>query len=201
MLLVKFKFPLRKGLSSFIYLSLILGLFLAAIGSNSISKKLESLRNPLKAMSGRIEVLQDAPSIIADFPVFGTGLGTFHDIFPKYKTFKSLVYRFAHNEPLQLVIETGFLGFILVAVFLALYLNTIFIVWIKRHYPYAVCISLGCVVGLISVGLHSFFEFMLHVPAVTILFFVNLAVAFRSVHMGRKQGELPVPSWSFNLKK
>ncbi|MCX5709956.1 MAG: O-antigen ligase family protein, partial [Candidatus Omnitrophica bacterium] len=116
--LFRLKRPLKKGLIVGLAFILVLGLFLAAIGTETVTKRLDTLRNPLKAMTGRAEVLQNSPPIIADFPVFGTGFNTFGDIFRKYEVVKANVLRFAHNEPLQLIIETGFIGFLLVFCFL-----------------------------------------------------------------------------------
>lgn len=195
------KRPLKKGLIAVLGMLLVLSLFLAAIGTGSITKRLATLQDPLKAMSGRVEVLRDAPKLIADFPLLGTGLGTFIDIFSKYKTFESKTYRFAHNEPLQLIAETGISGFLLVFIFLILYFMRISGLWLKRRNPYAIYITLGCFIGLISVGMHSFFEFMLHVPAVTLLFFIILALMFRAIYTKDQQDALPVPQRNLTLNK
>ena len=199
--LLRLKHRLKKGLMAIVSLGFLLSLFLAAIGAGSITKRLETLQNPLKAMAGRTEVLKDAPKMIADFPVFGTGFGTFIDIFPKYKTFESKTYRFAHNEPLQLAVETGILGFLLFFTFLLLYSKDVFSLWLKRRNPFAVYITLACFIGLISVSLHSFIEFMFHVPAVALLFLIILALMFRVVYIKEEQSALPVPQRVFILSK
>jgi O-antigen ligase len=201
LVLLKLKHSLKKGLIVFVFLGFLLSLFLAAIGVGSITKRLETLQNPLKAMTGRVEVLKDAPRIASDFPVFGTGLGTFIDIFPKYQTFESKTYRFAHNEPLQLIVESGILGFLLFFTFLLFYCKDILKLWLKRRNPFAVYNTLGCLIGLISVTLHSLFEFMFHVPAVSLLFFLLLALMFRTVYMKEQQQVLPVPQFGFMLSK
>jgi len=199
--LFKLKKPLKKGLIAILALVLMLGLFLAAIGTEPVAKRLDTLRNPLKAMTGRVEVLQNSPAIIADFPVFGTGFNTFGDIFRKYEVVKANVLRYAHNEPLQLLIETGFIGFLLVFCFLLFYFRHVLAAWLKRRHPYAVYITLGCIIGLVSASLHSFFDFFFHIPAVALLFLIILALMFRVVYTKGSQSILLAPEKEFTLRR
>jgi len=198
--LLQVKLPSKKGLTTVIVLIIVLGLFIAAIGVGEVTKRLQTLSDPFKAMTGRIEVLNDAPRLIKDFPLFGTGLGTFIDIFQKYKTFPGeAVYRFSHNEPLQLLAESGVIGFALIFLFLLLFFKSMLTVWLKRHDPFSVYLSLGCFIGLLSISLHSFFDFMFHVPANALLFFIILALTVRVVYYKDRQAELPLPRIEFNI--
>jgi len=199
--LFRLKRPLKKGLIAMLALVLMLGLFLAAIGTGAVTKRLDTLRNPLKAMTGRVEVLQNSPAIIADFPVLGTGFNAFGDIFRKYEVVKANVLRYAHNEPLQLLIETGFIGLLLVLCFLLFYFRHVLSVWLRRKHPYPVYITLGCITGLVSVSLHSFFDFFFHIPAVALLFFIILAFMFRVAYAKGSQSIIVVPEKEFALKR
>ena len=198
-LLLRLKRRIRTGLILVIGPAILAGIFLSIIGFSAISYRLKTVLSPFQALSGRIEVLKDGPRIIADFPVFGTGLGTFSEIYQKYKTFApEFTYKFAHNEPLQLMIETGILGFLLVIVYLVLYLKDIVACWFKRRHPFAVYLTLGFGIGIFAVGFHSFFDFVFHVPAINILFFTLLALARRSVYLKDQQELLPVPAHEFD---
>jgi len=55
-----------------------------------------------------------------DFPVTGTGIGTFSSIFPKYRTYewKGDFLRYAHCDYLQLISETGIIGALFILGFL-----------------------------------------------------------------------------------
>ncbi len=63
---------------------------------------------------------KDTIKIVRDFPLTGTGFGTFSSIFPKYRTHqwngKFLFY--THCDYLQLISETGIIGFIFIIAFL-----------------------------------------------------------------------------------
>jgi O-antigen ligase len=59
---------------------------------------------------GRLAAYQSAFRIIADYPWFGTGLGTFTSIFPAYRSADiSIVgiWPVAHSTPLELAVELG----------------------------------------------------------------------------------------------
>ncbi len=68
---------------------------------------------------------RDTIEMIKDFPLTGTGLGTFCHLFPKYRTFPlSLGFlRYAHNDYLQFAAETGVAGCLFISIFMILYLK------------------------------------------------------------------------------
>jgi O-antigen ligase len=63
---------------------------------------------------------RDTIKVINDFPVFGTGLGTFSSAFAQYRDFiyEDRLLRFAHNDYLQLLSEMGALGGLFLVYFL-----------------------------------------------------------------------------------
>lgn len=73
----------------------------------------------------RPHMWKDTINLIKDFPVFGTGLGTYFTIYLKYRTFPAhyglLIY--AHNDYLQLVAEMGVIGLAFIMAFLLWYFN------------------------------------------------------------------------------
>jgi hypothetical protein len=71
----------------------------------------------------RPHMWKDTFNLIKDYPVFGTGLGTYVSAFTKYRTFPAhyglLIY--AHNDYLQLIAEVGIFGVVFIVGFLAWY--------------------------------------------------------------------------------
>jgi O-antigen ligase len=61
----------------------------------------------------------DTINVVKDFPVTGTGFGTFQSIFPKYRTHEwgGKILLYAHCDYLQLVSETGIIGIFFIVVF------------------------------------------------------------------------------------
>lgn len=68
----------------------------------------------------RLPLWIDTLRMYRDFPLFGVGLGTFSYVYPLYKTHGgSLAFTHAENDYLQLLVETGAVGFLLVLWFFA----------------------------------------------------------------------------------
>jgi len=110
--------------------------------------------------------------IIKDFPLLGSGLGTFAQIFPMYRSFPILgLVTHAENDFLQLASETGLVGIgILFILFIFLLMKAI--VGIRslssgepRRY-----IAIGAMVGILGLMLHSLVERNIQVPANAFLY-------------------------------
>ncbi len=118
----------------------------------------------------RTLVWKDSLKIIKDFPLFGTGLGTFGYVYPLYKKYMEgpLVYTYAHNDYLQLIVETGALGFLSLITALTLFLfsssrNLSRLPQKENHFRFF--LSLGALSGIVSLLVHSLADFNLHIPS------------------------------------
>jgi len=200
--LLNIKRPLKQTIAIAVILILFFSLFVGMVGLEPLMLRMNSLSNPLGVYSSRLEIVKDSFEIFKDFPLWGTGLGTFSEIAQKYKmTNWQVTYVFSHNEPLQLLVEVGFIGFLLFFIFLFNFLKNIFSMYLKRHSPFAVYTTLGCLTGCFSMISLSFFDFMFHVPANSILFFIILALACRVAYIKEPQDLLPVPKSEFILPR
>lgn len=200
MLLLRLKKPVRKWLMIMIGLFVSIGISLALIGTGSIAMRLKTLLSPFAAYEPRFTLLIDSLNIVRDFFLCGTGLGTFGEIIQKYNTSDLQVsWFFAHNEPVNLLVESGFIGFLFITAFAVLFMRHIFSVIFKRSDPSVIYMTLGVICGIISITLHSFFDFVFHIPANGILFAFILALAYRSAYMKEPQEALPLPQVKFNL--
>ena len=67
-----------------------------------------------RSLQARLEFWKDTISAIKHFPVFGSGIGVFPFIYPQYSTITYVHGRLinhAHNDYLELMLETGLIGF------------------------------------------------------------------------------------------
>ncbi len=103
-------------------LLVLLIFFLTAFTYFGWDQLLERLHPTGKATPHRLRVWSDSLRIVRDYPVLGTGLGTFALVYNpeehglgRYKSFSTrYAYPFAENDYLQLAVETGTVGLILV---------------------------------------------------------------------------------------
>ncbi len=136
------------------------------IGLNPVFKRFSQITNTMEVEGSRSHIWKDTSNLIKEFPVLGTGLGTYEYAFPKYKTIKrQLLYDHAHNDYLELISNTGFAGFIIIIAGGAYYLIMVTRLFIRRRDPFVRGITIGCLGGISYIILHSLTDFNLQIPA------------------------------------
>jgi O-antigen ligase len=128
--------------------------------------------------------------IFQDFPLLGSGLGTFAQIFPMYRSFHfdGLVTH-AENDFLQLASETGLIGtsLLFILFIFLLYQASSGIRSLSPREPQRY-IALGGLVGILALMLHSVVERNIQVPANAFLFtflwalILRIGIASRTAH-------------------
>ena len=124
------------------------------------------------ALSNRIPMWWDGVLAFKDFPIFGTGYGTFEYVEPLHRTFADdyvMFFDHAHNDYLEAAVEGGVfrlcaalcaIGFVYVAGIRALR---------KLGGQRGADLVLGALFGFTTIFVHSFGEFGLFTPAITVL--------------------------------
>jgi O-antigen ligase len=134
----------------------------------------------------RLLVWSASLTAFADFPVFGTGLGTFQHVFPIYKPDGiEMFYQHAHNDYIEILLEFGIIGVLLVTLFLGFAGKYILTIRWRGREKY---LKAAFVASLVSMGVFSLFDFNLHVPSNAILlsFILGLAVAMSRLEQHRR---------------
>jgi len=141
----------------------------------------------------RFPLWKNALALVKEFPVLGSGLGTFNDVFLRYRPTEMPQDRqavHAHNDYLELLIEMGIPGLLI-----ALWAIFRFFRYVLRGYfehgdPVLVSLTLGGLTSCAAILIHSFFDFNLHIPANALLFFIVLAMTIVTVQlMARGHGK------------
>ena len=114
----------------------------------------------------------DTIKILKDFPFFGSGLGTFAQVFPMYRSFHIQGYvTHADNDFLQFISDVGPLGFgmLLIAFifFLSKAVSGIRSISLAESQRY---IALGSLVSIFALMFHSLIERNLQIPSNAFLF-------------------------------
>lgn len=117
------------------------------------------------SVSARADYWRGAVAIARDFPVLGTGPGTFGSIYPKYKTGNSEEAQLVHNNYLQMWCDSGVAGFV---AFAGLWLVALGLIRRQQGDPIAVAIA----AGLAGWVVHGLVDFDLYVPGVALPAFI-----------------------------
>jgi len=139
-------------------------------------------------IAGRMSHYIPALDLVWTYPLMGTGIGSFITSFAQVKPFVFANYTIfnAHNDPLQLLVEMGLIGF-LFAVIIPLLIGGKWIIQIlqklsdipRRNFYLFLGLS-GC---LIATSFHSMLDFSLRMPANSLVFCVLIAAFFQSVYL------------------
>lgn len=124
--------------------------------------------------------------IFEDYPLVGTGGGTFYTAFTRYRGHDIAPYfDHAHNDYLQVLVETGAIGSALAGLVVLASLLCAVLALARRRDPLARGVAFGVVMGVTALGIHSAVDFNLQIPANALLFSVLLALGWLSLHLGR----------------
>jgi len=116
--------------------------------------------------SGRLLRWPNTISMVSDFPVFGTGFGTYRFSYYLYDTDEGGKWStHAHNEYLESLSEGGVLGFILFFIPLFLYVYSIIKMLGKRRHPDVKILGIGVMTSFFAAAFHSLFDFSLRIPS------------------------------------
>ena len=133
--------------------------------------------------NSRVDIWRDSLSILKDHPL-GIGLRNYETLFQVYNQshFSDRIVTYAHNDYLQLLIETGWVGFFtLIGGFIYFIGKSFRIIRRLDHKddPMRFFLAVGAFSGIISLAFHSFFDFNLQIPA-NCLYFVTLMAILSS---------------------
>jgi O-antigen ligase len=134
----------------------------------------------------RAAIWKDSVNIIRDFPLTGTGFGSFVNIYPKYRTISGdAIAEHAHNDYIELVSDGGGVALFLCTWFLLAIFYKSFRVFLKRREMYSIYLFIAAVAGIMSILFHSLTDFNLHIGANGLYFFflAGLAVSAANTRM------------------
>lgn len=146
---------------------------------------------PQEMETGRSAVYAATLALWRDFPLLGAGLGNFQEVFPRYQppTAGQNFYDYAHNDYLQLLVETGAIGFLLLGWCITGVLRRAARSWSTVTGEPRLWLA-GVLTGIVAILLHSLVDFSLHIPANALLFVTLLAL---SVRLGQERREFAEP--------
>jgi len=162
------------------------------VGLEKVVQRLEetSLTN---ANRGREETVEDrteggrrAVRIIKDFPLTGTGGGSFYGSFMRYREAGEFYYDHTHNDFVEIAADYGMIGLGLLGALVAMALWRALSVLARRRASLPRGIAFGVAMSIVALLIHSTVDFNLQIPANALTMVVILSLAWVS-------HELPAP--------
>jgi len=155
--------------------------FLVWIGGNELTERLASIHSEAREeINGgvRLSIDRDCLRMFAKRPLLGWGLGTFPIVYPEFRSFYTTFFvNQAHNDYLQLLVETGLAGFSIAAWFLVLVFRRAAGKLKNWTETASGALTVAALLGCVGILVHSFLDFNLQIPANAALFYVLCAVA------------------------
>lgn len=122
-----------------------------------------------------------ALAALKDYPVFGTGGGTFYVAFPRYRADASTgFFDHAHLDYAEFASDGGIVGILCLLGFGLGSLAMALQVLKTRSNPLYRGVAFGAFMGMVAIGLHTTVEFMLQIPAVALAFVTLCALPWIS---------------------
>jgi O-antigen ligase len=139
---------------------------------------------------------ENTVEMIGDFPLAGTGKGTYVDAYAVYeKIDDGLKLSYAHNDYLEFAAENGIVaGGALAAagIGLAVWLAAM---WRRRRSSFAKGVGLGAMLGVTAILIHGFTDFNLQIPANAVYFtalaMLGVVVLGRAGRNEQERGHVP----------
>ncbi len=130
----------------------------------------------------RLAMTKDGLHMFWQMPVLGWGLGTFTSVYPHFRSFyTNLFVNAAHNDYVQILVETGLIGFAAVVWFIVEVYRAGWRSLEGWSRDWSRALILAAVVGCTGLLVHSFFDFNLQIPANACMFYFLCAVATSTV--------------------
>lgn len=176
------------------------------VGGGEVAKRLASIHSETRTeLAGgiRLAIDRDGLRMLLERPLLGWGLGTFPVVYPHFRSFYTNFFvNAAHDDYLQLLVETGLIGFAIMVWFLVVLFRSC----VKKLSAWDTnlngAVTLAAVLGCTGILVHSFLDFNLQIPANAALFYVLCTIAASEplVESSRRRRsslplEIPVP-WS-----
>jgi O-antigen ligase len=167
------QFSPKKSATVFVAFCLVTALFVAWVAPQGVGNRLTDTHDPARWLIHR-----DSIRMFGAHPFIGSGFGTFATAFPRFRTFyDGFLINQAHDDYVQLLLETGLAGFGIGVWFIfVLYREGFQNLRPAKLYSSAL-ISTAALAACSGLLAHSFVDFNLHLPANAALFYVLCAIA------------------------
>ena len=159
------------------------------LGVNQILARFSTLQTLEVTQSKRASMRHGTWNLFLDHPVLGTGLGTLQQVYPPYETlYDGKIVNHAHNDYLEALAETGWVGGLCCAWFLGIVVIRALRFLQSEGNSFANTLRLCGWTACCGLLVHSLVDFNLHIPANLLLFFCMSLLGTAEVPQSEQNG-------------
>ena len=166
----------RRGLSALVGLSLVLMIAAVAVIATTEIGRDRIGADAVESTGSRMEIWKPTLEITRDYFPFGTGLGTFRQVYAMHEDPDQVTSTYsihAHNDYAQWAMETGLPGILILALFLAWWGRAVIAVWSNAD---SGAFAKAASIASAAVLAHSLVDFPLRTSAIAACFAYCLAL-------------------------
>jgi O-antigen ligase len=154
------------------------------LGVRQILQRFSALQSLEVSENKRVAMASGTWHIFLDHPLWGTGLGTIQAVYPPYEMlYDGKIVNHSHNDYLEALAETGALGGLCCAFFLATLLLESRRRVLHPASSFAASLHWAALIACSGFLVHSFVDFNLHIPANALLFFLIAGLATAEISL------------------
>lgn len=182
-------FSRRATRSMVILIASLIVIDVVIVGSYfGVSQVVDRIEKTTLATEDRPDVAGHTVEMWREFPLFGSGLGSYHAVFPRFTGPEvPITPTQAHNDYVQFLAETGAAGTLLLGLIVGLSLFAALRAQYERGDPLARGLAFGAVMGITAILIHSTTDFNLQIPANAMTFMFILALCWVALNFERRR--------------
>jgi O-antigen ligase len=141
-----------------------------------------------ESIEARSWAARTAIPIVMDYPLVGTGGGSFYNLFLSYRSenYGAVFWDHAHNDFVEIATDFGLLGLGILGLLVALTLWTVIKVMARRKSALPWGIAFGVAMSVVALLVHSAVDFNLQIPANAMTMVIILAMGWLSYTLPSK---------------
>ena len=182
-------FSRRATRSMVILIASLIVIDVVIVGSYfGVSQVVDRIEKTTMATEDRPDVAGHTVEMWREFPLFGSGLGSYHVVYPRFTGPEvPITPTQAHNDYVQFLAETGVVGILLLGLIVGLSLVAALRAQYQRGDPLARGLAFGAVMGITAILIHSTTDFNLQIPANALAFMFILALCWIALSFERRR--------------
>jgi O-antigen ligase len=176
--------------------AVVLVSLLVWLGGKELTTRVTSISKETRTeISGgmRLSIDRDTLQMFRQKPILGWGLGTFPVVYPQFRSFYTNFFvNEAHNDYLQLLAETGVVGFGIMIWFVVVLYGRVRRKIGNWTTNMSAAVTLACTLGCTGILVHSLVDFNLQIPANAAFFYVFCSIAAAPALLQRSRKRKPL---------